>query len=613
MIANVFQVYEKVKGKAKEVILSLINQEREGDQIDRTAVKNVLSMFVELGVQAEPLKLYQTDFETFMLENTDAHYSRKASKHVSENTCAEYLFMAEECLRREKDRATYYLDASSESKLLEKTQHQLLYVHAKQILEKESSGLHVLLRDNKEEDLSRMFRLYSKIDKGLELISAIFKEHVSSVGLALIKEAADGTRDKKVENRGNAGLQEKVFVNKVIELHDKYLNHCNNCFMGNSLFHKALKEGFEAFLNKEIAGASIAELLSTFCDSFLQKGSEVEKLGEDVIEETIEKVVRLVAYIHEKDLFAEFSRKKLARRLLSDRSANIEHEKRLLSKLKQQFGTYFTSKMEGMVTDLTLARDLQLEFKNYIRDNPNETGGVDFSVTVLTTGFWPTYKSVDFNFPGEFFVCIDAFKTFYNCKTNQRKLNWIFSQGSCHLAGNFKKKKIELNLSTYQAATLLLFNTEERITFKEISNELKLPIEEMKRVLHSLSCGKYKILLKEPENNRIISADDVFVFNENFTDRMARIKIPLPNLEEKKKVIEDVDKERKYTIDAALVRIMKSRKVLGHQELVRECIEMLNRMFKPDVKIIKRRIEDLVGRDYLTRDEENANAYKYVA
>ena len=38
-------------------------------------------------------------------------------------------------------------------------------------------------------------------------------------------------------------------------------------------------------------------------------------------------------------------------------------------------------------------------------------------------------------------------------------------------------------------------------------------------------------------------------------------------MDEKKKVIEDVDKDRKYAIDAAIVRTMKSRKVLNHQHV----------------------------------------------
>lgn len=51
-------------------------------------------------------------------------------------------------------------------------------------------------------------------------------------------------------------------------------------------------------------------------------------------------------------------------------------------------------------------------------------------------------------------------------------------------------------------------------------------------------------------------------------------------MDERKKVVEDVDKDRRYSIDASIVRIMKSRKVLGHQQLVMECVEQLSRMFK---------------------------------
>ena len=46
-----------------------------------------------------------------------------------------------------------------------------------------------------------------------------------------------------------------------------------------------------------------------------------------------------------------------------------------------------------------------------------------------------------------------------------------------------------------------------------------------------------------------------------------RAQITLPAVDEKKKVIEDVDKDRKYAIDAAIVRTMKSRKVLNHQHV----------------------------------------------
>nr|BAC10548.1 cullin-like protein1 [Pisum sativum] len=602
-------VYKEINGKVRDAVISLIDQEREGEQIDRALLKNVLDIFVEIGMGQ--MDQYDNDFEAAMLKDTSAYYSRKASNWILEDSCPDYMLKAEECLKREKDRVAHYLHSSSESKLLEKVQHELLSVYANQLLEKEHSGCHSLLTDDKVEDLSRMFRLFSKIPRGLEPVSCIFKQHVTAEGTALVKLAEDAASNRKAEKRDIVGLQEQIFVRKVIELHDKYLAYVSDCFQNHTLFHKALKEAFEIFCNKGVAGSSSAELLATFCDNILKKGGS-EKLSDEAIEDTFEKVVKLLAYISDKDLFAEFYRKKLARRLLFDKSANDDHERSILTKLKQQCGGQFTSKMEGMVTDLTLAKENQTSFEEYLSNNPNIDPGIDLTVTVLTTGFGPSYKSFDLNLPAEMVRCVEVFKEFYQTKTKHRKLTWIYSLGTCNVSGKFEPKTMELVVTTYQASALLLFNSSDRLSYSEIMTQLNLTDDDVVRLLHSLSCAKYKILTKEP-STKTISPTDHFEFNSKFTDKMRRIKIPLPPVDEKKKVIEDVDKDRRYAIDASIVRIMKSRKVLSYQQLVMECVEQLGRMFKPDVKAIKKRIEDLISRDYLERDRDNANLFKYLA
>lgn len=90
-------------------------------------------------------------------------------------------------------------------------------------------------------------------------------------------------------------------------------------------------------------------------------------------------------------------------------------------------------------------------------------------------------------------------------------------------------------------------------------------------------------------------------------------QVPLPPIDERKKVIEDLDKDRRYAVDAAIVRTMKSRKVLQHQQLTMEVVQQLSRMFKADFKLIKKRIEDLMSRDYLERDKDNPNLLRYLA
>ncbi len=64
---------------------------------------------------------------------------------------------------------------------------------------------------------------------------------------------------------------EQHFVREVIELHDKYMLYVSDCFANSSLFHKALKEAFEFFCNKNVAGSSTAELMANFCDNLLRK------------------------------------------------------------------------------------------------------------------------------------------------------------------------------------------------------------------------------------------------------------------------------------------------------------------------------------------------------
>jgi cullin-4 len=67
----------------------------------------------------------------------------------------------------------------------------------------------------------------------------------------------------------------------------------------------------------------------------------------------------------------------------------------------------------------------------------------------------------------------------------------------------------------------------------------------------------------------------------------------------------------RYAVDACVVRTMKARKTLPHAALVAEVIGQLK--FPASGADVKRRIESLLEREYLERDEEQPNAYNYLA
>jgi cullin 1 len=602
-------VYGESRRRARDALLKLVEREREGELVDKALAKNVLDIFIEVGMGS--LDAYERDFEEDLVRETSAYYRRKAADWVSADSCPEYMLKAEECLRQEEERVEAYLHPSTRGKLLREAEQELLARHQQALLSKEGSGAAALLRDDREADLSRMYRLFWRVPRGLEPVAEAFKEHVEAEGMRLVREvaeAAEARRDRQQqqqqqqqEGEGAAGAAtadrpdkaapappapDAAYVRRVVDLHDKYTRYVQHCFGGASLFHKALKEAFEAFVNKPVAGATSAELMAGFCDTLLRKGgggaavaggggaaggaggggagaaatgglgggpsdgggvggagagasaggaaaaaaAGGDKLGDEAMEETLDKVVKLLAYVSDKDLFSEFYRKRLARRLLQDRSASDEHERAVLARLKQQCGAQFTSKMEGMVNDLHMAREKQRQFDAWRQRQAervaatataagaaSSSNNLDLGVTVLTTGFWPTYKAVDLRLPREMAEGVESFRTYYDAENKHRRLTWVHAQGTAVVRGNFDARPVEMVVSTMQAAVLLLFNDgggggeggggggssaaaaaaggsggDGWLGFQEVCERANLPEEDASRLLHSLSCARYK-------------------------------------------------------------------------------------------------------------------------
>lgn len=529
-----------------------------------------------------------------------------------------------------------------------------------------------------------MYRLFARVGPdGLRPVAFAFQAHVEGEGQALVRRADEAAAARKEKGAGGGAegggagpagpaaarpapgagaAAEQAFVRDVVALHDKYLGYVADCFAGSSSFHKALKEAFEAFCNRAVGGAHVAELMANACDHLLRKGvgggageagaggpgapgttttaapGAAAADGPAAVEGELDKVVKLLAYVSEKDLFAEYYRKRLARRLLagggggggggagggggggaggagaSGGGVNDDAERGVLARLKQQCGAQFTSKMEGMVTDLALAREKQDTFEAWrARQGAAGALGLDLSVTVLTTGYWPTYGATVEGLPSPLAGGAALFARFYEETTKHRKLTWMHGLGSATVRGAFTPRPLELVVSTLQAAVLLLFNDApgESLTFTDIAGRLGLAEEEAARTLHSFACGRHRVLLKAPDTKRV-SPGDTFTVNAAFTDRMRRVKIPVPNVEDRRRVVAEVDKDRAHAVDAAIVRVMKARKTLTHAQLTGEVVPQLARMFKPDVRLVKKRIESLIDREYLQRGEA-AGTYNYLA
>ena len=75
----------------------------------------------------------------------------------------------------------------------------------------------------------------------------------------------------------------------------------------------------------------------------------------------------------------------------------------------------------------------------------------------------------------------------------------------------------------------------------------------------------------------------------------------------------EIEESRKLAMEATIVRILKSRKAVNHNELLAEVSKQLSARFKCTPSMIKRCIESLIERDYLVRDNVDRSIYNYVA
>jgi hypothetical protein len=85
IIARAELVYVETKKRAKDAVLMLVEKEREGELVDRALAKNILGIYIELGMGT--MDCYEKDFEEHLLADTSAFYRRKASEWI-EQVCA---------------------------------------------------------------------------------------------------------------------------------------------------------------------------------------------------------------------------------------------------------------------------------------------------------------------------------------------------------------------------------------------------------------------------------------------------------------------------------------------------------------------------------------------
>mmetsp|Transcript_12615 Transcript_12615/g.27405 ORF Transcript_12615/g.27405 Transcript_12615/m.27405 type:complete len:629 (-) Transcript_12615:200-2086(-) len=502
-------------------------------------------------------------------------------------------------------------------------------------------------------DLAAMYDLFSRVPSSVNHLRDALSERIRLDGRALV-------RDQETNVAPPA-----AFVKGVLDMRERFAAVVSDAMRGEKKGQKRMREAFEDFLN---ADARAANCLAVYVDELLRvglRGAEERKVARE-----LDRVIVIFRYLADKDVFEAYYKNHLAKRLLGNKSGSEEAERAMVSLLKAECGYQFTSKLEGMFNDMRISKETAEKYRSHKKGLVNtstdardaENGGkpVDVEVSVLSNSHWPSQNVQPCILPTAVKAAMDRFQKYYLTTYTGRKLSWQTFTGSAEIRATLppikgsKKsnaRRHDLSVTTYQMCILVLFNTQDVLTLKQIRDETHIPEDELRRHLVSLCTPKHRILRKGSKGKGISGDDDTFTYNAEYTSKMTRVKIPMVSMRDatgsatgtaatsgangidggaaamggagaaasrglvdgSSTVPIAVEEDRRHLLEAAIVRIMKARKILNHNDLVAEVTRQLSGRFAPQPQFVKKRVESLIEKEYLERDEGDRRVYRYIA
>jgi hypothetical protein len=600
-----------------QLILAQINKERNEDIIDSDQVIKGIRCIYEMGHQKDvtlkkgggdlvtsqyiyeskiEAKYYTEEFEKKLRDDTERFYKDKALEWLTLSV-PEYVNQALKVLKDEEERCEKYY-ASSKKLIVATIEEAIIVKHHKTLVQNPNSGVMVMFNKRDKESLAKIFQLYNRAQETLVEILNVFGQYFEGKG-------------KEIINDPNSTKDPLDFVAKMLEIKKEADDYVQHEFQANMLFQKKRDSTFQIILNKFDKAPGY---FAAYVDFEFKKG--LKGADEATVDQKLNSVKSLIFCISARDTFLKIYTKHLSGRLLNNTTLSTDYEKIMLEKMQKEWGHMVVLKIKSMLQDMEVSRQINQMFEEYLK-NTKAKINYAFTVQVLTQGCWPENELTKVQVPEVLGEVKKEFERFHSTKYPGKVLTWVMSLGDAELGLNLGEKKFTLVSTNFQVCILLLFNNQDTWTYEQIKSKVEITDSELQANLLMLSV-KYPILIKgSPEDKEKIDNTETLTFNAKFNSQTRRLvtkpaKITAARRPEETSELErDILKEREFIIDSVAIRVMKSRRVLDYNNIIIETKKLIT-MFTPDPTMMKKRIESLVEREYLKRDENDHTKFIYV-
>ena len=539
-----------------DAVLRLVEKQRNGETIEQSKIKDVVGSFVSLGIDESDstkttLDVYRQYFEKPYLEATSKYYENESQQFLAENSVVDYMKKAERRLDEEKERVPLYLLPEIMQPLMKCCEQALIAKHATVLRDE----FQVLLNNDREEDMARMYKLLARIPEGLDPLRTRFEAHVRRAGHLAVEKVAD---------QGD-NLDPKAYVDALLKVHTQYAALVKTAFTGESEFVRSLDNACREYVNRNKVCVKNTtrspELLAKHADNVLKRSTKATE--EDDMEKMLNQVMTVFKYIEDKDVFQKFYSKTLAKRLVNGTSASGDAETSMISKLKDASGFEYTNKLQRMFQDMQTSKDLNQayeEWRSQNLDKDDRKDEVDAYYQILGTGFWPLQPpGTPFVPPPTIVKTYERFHNFYSNKHGGRKLTWLWHLCKGEIRANYiKMGKVPytFQVSTYQMAILLMFNDSETVSYDDIASVTMLQKETLDPSLGIML--KAKVITAVPEGAPAQSGTS-YTLNHGFKNKKMKVNLNVAIKSEQKQEAEDthktIEEDRKMLMQVSHIYI----------------------------------------------------------
>ena len=548
-------------------------------------------------------------YENYFLGDTLKFSRDKGKADVQTLSAPEYIVSQLKYLDEEYERQREFINEKFHNKINDINYQNLIGDHMKEIASMDT-GIKKMLETKNDVQLTNLYKLFKLYPASLVEITEEFQPYIKSRGNTLY------------ENK-ELSKDPKKFIPELISLKKEMDKLVLECFENNNTFQDVKNKAFSLFMKKDV----YAKQLSNYADFCMRNGFKGK--SQEEIDHTLNDIIDLFKCLNSKLVFQNESNKKMSERLIKKLSLSTLSERLFITKLKQEAGVTYVSKMQEMMNDLEKNKNETESYKSM--PHKGAPNGIKLDITVISQSAWEVSKKnmEKIEMPKFLKTCLDDFDAFYIKKHQGQKLLWCLGLSKVEITYLYLRNK-NISVSTLpQLLSLLLLEKHGKLSLVSIAQHCGCQPSTIITDIQGLVYNPTFNPQGQPDKGLIVGTfskefkeTDEISLNKNFTcSRMKIQTIPLPQkksaTEQKQAELEEAQIIKRYQdniLQATLTRIMKSRigQETSHVWLVNEAAKQID-LFKAQPQQIKENIEKLIEKNVIKRNDKNRTCYDYIA